>query len=157
MSRFSLSRKPAAHKSTATCMKYHLLRKCIKTEGVYLGFDTSGKRKFPYRNFRTTRFLQSQNTERENPTERYEHAMTKCDNCVCCHCTKIKCSQYPYQKCIRCITEKQLPMYFCDDFILRKPYEKKPMQIRKYVPIHNQLQQIIERLTRIEEMLNKKE
>lgn len=31
------------------------------------------------------------------------------------------------------------------------------MQIRKYVPIHNQLQQIIERLTRIEEMLNKKE
>ena len=83
--------------------------------------------------------------------------MTKCDNCVCCHCTKIKCSQYPYQKCIRCITEKQLPMYFCDDFILRKPYEKKPMQIRKYVPIHNQLQQIIERLTRIEEMLSKKE
>ena len=42
-------------------------------------------------------------------------------------------------------SSKQLSMYFCDDFILRKPYEKNPM------PIHNQLQQIIERLTRIEE------
>nr|DAE74767.1 MAG TPA: hypothetical protein [Inoviridae sp.] len=41
--------------------------------------------------------------------------MTKCDNCVCCHCTKM-------------------------------------MHHRKtIVPIHNQLQQIIERLTRIEE------
>ena len=46
----------------AARMKKRLLRKRIKTGGVYLGFDTSGGRKFPHGNFRTTRFLRSQNT-----------------------------------------------------------------------------------------------
>ena len=35
---------------------------CKKTGGVYLGFFTSGGRKFPHGNFRTTRVLRSQNT-----------------------------------------------------------------------------------------------
>ena len=34
-----------------------------KSGGVYLGFYTSGGRKFPYGNFRTTRVLRSQNTD----------------------------------------------------------------------------------------------
>ena len=33
--------------------------KRMKTGGVYLGFDTSGGRKFPHGNFRTTRVLRS--------------------------------------------------------------------------------------------------
>ena len=48
--------------SAAARMKKRLLRKRIKTGGVYLGFDTSGGRKFPHGNFRTTRVLRSQNT-----------------------------------------------------------------------------------------------
>ena len=37
-------------------MKKRLLRKRIKTGGVYLGFDTLKGRKFPYGNFRTSVF-----------------------------------------------------------------------------------------------------
>ena len=39
-------------------MKKRLLRKRIKTGGVYLGFDTSGGRKFPHGNFRTSVFCE---------------------------------------------------------------------------------------------------
>ena len=37
-------------------MKKRLLRKRIKTEGVYLGFDTLRGRKFLHGNFRTSVF-----------------------------------------------------------------------------------------------------
>ena len=39
-------------------MKKRLLRKRIKTGGVYLGFDTLRGRKFPYGNFRTSVFCE---------------------------------------------------------------------------------------------------
>ena len=39
-------------------MKKRLLRKRIKTGGVYLGFDTLRGRKFPYENFRTSVFCE---------------------------------------------------------------------------------------------------
>ena len=39
-------------------MKKRLLRKRIKTGGVYLGFDTLRGRKFPHGNFRTSVFCE---------------------------------------------------------------------------------------------------
>ena len=46
----------------------------MKTGGVYLGFHTSGGRKFPHGNFRTTRVLRSQNTDcRKNEVFRQSH------------------------------------------------------------------------------------
>ena len=42
----------------AARMKKRLLRKRIKTGGVYLGFDTLRGRKFPHGNFRTTVFCE---------------------------------------------------------------------------------------------------
>ena len=58
-------------------MKKRLLRKRIKTEGVYLGFDTLRGRKFPYGNLRTSVFCEVK-TQIVGKTKFFDSLSTEC-------------------------------------------------------------------------------
>ena len=86
--------------------------------------------------------------------------MEKCKKCVCQYCSKLACSEFrfchPYQKCRRCQMENMSPIYSCENFTKPKRVESVIVKQKKYPPIQEMLDQILTKLTNIEEKMSEK-